>query len=82
VARLWRLALTLWFVSTLLFEFLGPFNLLHEHFRVQVWELLFWALSCTVEAAVIVALIPGGRLVIMDTNAAIHDSAHGLAAPS
>jgi hypothetical protein len=57
VARLWRLALTLWFLSTLFFEFLGPFNVLHEPLRVQVWELLFWALSCTAEAAVIVVLV-------------------------
>jgi hypothetical protein len=58
VAQLWRLALTLWFVSALFFEFLAPFNLLHEPLRVQVWELLFWALSCIAEATVIVALAP------------------------
>ncbi len=57
-AHLWRLTLTVWFVGTLFFEFLAPFNLLHEPFRVQQWELLFWALSCTAEASVIVALIP------------------------
>src|SRR5262245_27894843 len=56
-AHLWRLTLTLWFVGTLFFEFLAPFNLLHEPFRAQRWELLFWALSCTAEASVIVALV-------------------------
>jgi hypothetical protein len=56
-AHLWRLALTVWFVGTLFLEFVGPFNLLHEPFRVQRWELLFWALSCTTEASVIVALM-------------------------
>jgi hypothetical protein len=56
VAHVWRLAMTLWVMSALFFEFLGPFNLLHEPFRVQVWELLFWALSCTTEAVVIVGL--------------------------
>ena len=55
VAQWWRLAFTLWFVC-LFFEFLGPFNVLHEPFRVQQWELLFWALSCTAEAAVIITL--------------------------
>jgi hypothetical protein len=56
-AQLWRLALTVWFVGTLFFEFLAPFNLLHEPFRVQWWELLFWALSCSAEASVIIALL-------------------------
>jgi hypothetical protein len=56
-AHLWRLTLTVWFVGTLFFEFLAPFNLMHEPFRAQRWELLFWALSCTAEASVIVALI-------------------------
>jgi hypothetical protein len=58
-AHVWRLALTVWFVGTLFFEFLGPFNVLHEPFRAQRWELLFWALSCAAEASVIVAL--GGQ---------------------
>lgn len=68
-ARLWRLALTLWFVSALFFEFLGPFNLLHEPFQVQKWELLFWALSCTAEAAVIVILVPPGIQLPASTTA-------------
>jgi hypothetical protein len=55
-AHLWRLTLTVWFVGTLFFEFLAPFNLMHEPFLAQRWELLFWALSCTAEASVIVAL--------------------------
>jgi hypothetical protein len=66
LARLWGLALVLWFGFALFFEFLGPFNLLHEPFRVQRWELLFWALSYTPEAAVIVALThqePGSRSI-------------------
>jgi hypothetical protein len=72
VAHLWRLALTLWFLSALFFEFLAPFNLLHEPLRVQVWELLFWALACTAEAAVIVALAPPRTLVLAYTTPRDH----------
>lgn len=51
--RTWRLALIIW-LGTAFFEFMGPFNLLHEPMQVQWIEFVFWILSSTAEAFVIV----------------------------
>jgi hypothetical protein len=50
-----RLAAIIW-MSAAFAELMGPFNLLHEPFRVQVIELAFWSLSSLAEAFTIVAL--------------------------
>src|SRR5262245_23503231 len=55
--RLWRLTLMMWFFSWLLFEFMGPFNLLGEPLPLVGLELVFWAISALGGAAVIVALV-------------------------
>lgn len=62
ISRSWRLALVIWGLSCLFFEFLGPFNLLGEPLGLVVLELGFWAVTALVEAAVVVRLLePAGR---------------------
>jgi hypothetical protein len=55
--RAWRLALVIWGLSTLFFEFLGPFNLLGEPLGLVVLELGFWAVTTFAASAVIVSIL-------------------------
>jgi hypothetical protein len=57
-ARLWRLALLIWFFSLSFFEFMAPYNLLAEPLPLLALELLFWAICALGAAAVIVAMTP------------------------
>ena len=52
-----RLALTIWWLSCIFFEFLGPFNLLGEPLSLVALELTFWAAMATAAAAVVVAVL-------------------------
>jgi hypothetical protein len=52
-----RLALTIWALSCLFFEFLGPFNLLREPIGLVALELAFWAVMAIAAAAVIVTIL-------------------------
>lgn len=55
--RTWRLALVIWSLSCLFFEFLAPFNLLGEPLGLVGLELGFWAVTALVESAVIVSIL-------------------------
>lgn len=55
--RIWRLAVVIWSLSCLFFEFLGPFNLLGEPLGLVALELGFWAVMALVESTVIVFLL-------------------------
>jgi hypothetical protein len=57
ISRSWRLALVIWGLSCLFFEFLGPFNLLGEPVRLVALELGFWAVTALVEAMVVVSIL-------------------------
>jgi len=57
VQRTGRLTLTIWALSCLFFEILGPFNLLGEPFGLLALELGFWAVMALAAAAVIVAIL-------------------------
>jgi hypothetical protein len=63
--RTWRLAVVIWSLSCLFFEFLGPFNLLGEPLGLVALELSFWAVTTLVESAVIVSILEraGGRWI-------------------
>ncbi len=70
LSRTWRLGLVIWAFSFVVFEFLGPFNLLGEPLALVAVELVFWAVAAAIEAVVIVVLLgatnesattPGGR---------------------
>lgn len=61
-ARIWRLAVVMWSLSYLFFEFLGPLNLLGEPPGLVALELSFWALAALVEAAVVVVMLERGAL--------------------
>jgi hypothetical protein len=52
-ARAWRLALLVWFLSFLFFEFFTPFNQYGEPFALIGVELLFWAVTALSEALAI-----------------------------
>lgn len=52
-----RLALTIWALSCLFFELLGPFNLLGEPLLLVALELAFWAAMATAAATVIVGIL-------------------------
>jgi hypothetical protein len=58
-ARTWRLALTIWALSCLVFELLGPFNLLGEPLDLVALELVFWAVMALAAAATIVPILHG-----------------------
>jgi len=55
-SRFWRLTLIVW-VTTFFFEFMGPFNLLHEHLQVQWIEFVFWLISSAAFSFVITRII-------------------------
>lgn len=57
ISRSWRLALVIWGVSCLFFEFLGPFNLLGEPVPLVALELGFWAVTALAEAMVTVSIL-------------------------
>jgi hypothetical protein len=52
-----RLALTIWWLSCVFFELLGPFNLLGEPLSLVALELAFWAAMAAAAAAVVVAVL-------------------------
>jgi hypothetical protein len=71
--RIWRMALVIWALSCLFFEFLGPLNLLGEPIPLAALELAFWAAAALVEATVVVgllsaALAPPRRASAMSTG--------------
>ena len=55
--RAWRLAVVIWSLSCVFFEFLGPFNLLGEPLGLVALELGFWAAAALAEATVVVAIL-------------------------
>jgi hypothetical protein len=71
VARTWRLALVIWALSCLFFEFLGPLNLLAEPLGLVVLELAFWAAAAAVEAMIIVMLLRPARLEEATAHASV-----------
>jgi hypothetical protein len=54
-----RLGSTIWGLSCVFFELLGPFNLLGEPLALVGLELAFWGLMALAAAAVIVAFVDG-----------------------
>jgi hypothetical protein len=52
-----RLGLTIWALSCLFFELIGPFNLLGEPPTLVGLELAFWGLMALAASAVIVAVV-------------------------
>lgn len=62
LSRIWRLWLVIWAFSFVVFEFLGPFNLLGEPLALVALELVFWGLAAAAEAVlIVVALTPHAR---------------------
>jgi hypothetical protein len=55
--RTWRLAVVIWGLSCLFFEFLGPFNLLGEPLSLVALELSFWAAAALADSAVVVSIL-------------------------
>jgi hypothetical protein len=55
--RVWRLAVVIWALSCLFFEFLGPLNLLGEPVPLVALELAFWSAAAIVEASILVGLL-------------------------
>jgi len=56
-SRVWRLALVIWAMGPVFFEFFGPFNLLHEPPYLTAIELTFWGVAALAEALVVVSLL-------------------------
>lgn len=57
VARAWRLAALVFFLSFLFFEFFTPFNMFGEPILLVVLELIFWAAIAIAEALAIAAIL-------------------------
>lgn len=62
LSRVWRLAIVIWVFSFVVFEFLGPFNLLGEPLMLVGLELAFWAAAVAGEAVVIVIVLTSPRV--------------------
>jgi hypothetical protein len=60
-ARAWRMALLLFFLSYLFWEFFTPLNQFGEPLPLVGIELFFWAIIALSEALVIAAVMEGGR---------------------
>lgn len=52
--RALRLTVIIWVFSALFFEFMGPFNLLHEPLQLQSLEFIFWAAAALAESFTLV----------------------------
>jgi hypothetical protein len=56
VARAWRMALLVWFLSFAFFEFFTPFNMFGEPLPLLAIELSFWVIVALAESLVLAAV--------------------------
>lgn len=59
MARAWRMAALVFFLSFFFWEFFTPFNQFGEPFQLIALELLFWAIIAIAESFVIAAVFDG-----------------------
>jgi hypothetical protein len=71
--RTWRLAVVIWGLSCLFFEFLGPFNLLGEPLSLVALELSFWATAALADSTVVVSMLRQGRLEERERDSREHN---------